>query len=93
MDIVKAALATPARPVLLDTASMYENEAAIGAALRELGTPRDDVFIVTKIAHFNTEGDPPHTSCKLRVCLSASDWCLTRAHACVRVFVCMPGWI
>jgi diketogulonate reductase-like aldo/keto reductase len=32
----------------IDTASMYENEAAIGRALRESGVPRDELFIATK---------------------------------------------
>ncbi|MDZ4180732.1 MAG: aldo/keto reductase [Coriobacteriia bacterium] len=32
----------------IDTASMYENEVAIGRALRESGVPRDELFIATK---------------------------------------------
>ncbi|MEM8754141.1 MAG: aldo/keto reductase, partial [Pseudomonadota bacterium] len=33
----------------VDTAAMYENEAAVGAGLREAGLPRDEVFVTTKI--------------------------------------------
>jgi diketogulonate reductase-like aldo/keto reductase len=34
---------------LLDTATMYRNEAEIGAALRESGVPREDIFLTTKL--------------------------------------------
>lgn len=34
----------------LDTATMYRNEADIGAAVRESGVPREDLFITTKLA-------------------------------------------
>jgi len=33
----------------LDTATMYDNEAEIGAALAESGVPRSEVFVTTKI--------------------------------------------
>lgn len=33
----------------IDTASMYENEEAIGRALRSFGLPREEVFITTKL--------------------------------------------
>ncbi len=33
----------------LDTASVYENEAAIGRAVRASSVPRDDLFIATKV--------------------------------------------
>ena len=33
----------------LDTASMYENEAAVGEGLRHAGLPRDAVFVTTKV--------------------------------------------
>ena len=33
----------------LDTAAMYENEAAVGEGLRASGVSRDDVFITTKV--------------------------------------------
>jgi 2,5-diketo-D-gluconate reductase A len=42
-----AALATGYRH--LDTATIYRNEAEVGAALRESGVPRDDVFVTTKV--------------------------------------------
>lgn len=34
---------------LVDTASAYRNEADVGAAVRESGLPRDDVFVTTKL--------------------------------------------
>jgi len=34
---------------LIDTASMYGNEAEVGQAVRESGVPRDDVFVTTKV--------------------------------------------
>ena len=34
---------------LFDTAQMYENEAALGKALKELNQPRDNYFITTKV--------------------------------------------
>lgn len=42
-----AALATGYRH--LDTATIYRNEAEVGAALRDSGVPRDDVFLTTKV--------------------------------------------
>jgi 2,5-diketo-D-gluconate reductase A len=46
-DGVRAALATGYRH--LDTATMYANEAAVGAALAASGIDRADVFVTTKI--------------------------------------------
>ncbi|NLX47042.1 MAG: aldo/keto reductase [Euryarchaeota archaeon] len=37
----------------IDTASYYENEEAVGRAVRESGVPRDDIFITSKV--WNTE--------------------------------------
>ena len=34
---------------LIDTASMYGNEAEVGEAIRASGVPRDDVFVTTKV--------------------------------------------
>ena len=34
---------------LFDTAASYENEAAVGAALRSSGVPREELFITTKL--------------------------------------------
>ena len=34
---------------LVDTATMYQNEAEIGAAIRESGVARDELFVTTKI--------------------------------------------
>lgn len=46
--VVKCALQMGYR--LIDTASMYGNEAEIGRAFRDSGLSRDDVFITTKVA-------------------------------------------
>jgi 2,5-diketo-D-gluconate reductase A len=47
-DSVRAALDVGYR--LIDTATMYGNEREVGAALRESGLPRDDIFITSKLA-------------------------------------------
>ncbi|MGH8889149.1 MAG: aldo/keto reductase [Acidothermaceae bacterium] len=47
-DSVCAALDVGYRHI--DTATMYGNEGQVGAALRESGLPRDDVFITSKLA-------------------------------------------
>jgi len=44
---VEAALAAGYRH--LDTAATYGNEAAVGAAVRASGIPRDDIFVTTKL--------------------------------------------
>lgn len=46
-DIVAAAIQTGYRH--LDTASMYGNEAGVGQGLVRAGTPRQDVFVTTKV--------------------------------------------
>ncbi|WP_343210011.1 aldo/keto reductase [Anaerolentibacter hominis] len=33
----------------IDTATIYQNEAAVGRAVRESGVPRDEIFITTKV--------------------------------------------
>jgi diketogulonate reductase-like aldo/keto reductase len=35
----------------IDTATLYENEADVGAALRASGLPREEVFVTTKLWH------------------------------------------
>lgn len=47
VEAVKAALGTGYRHV--DTARMYGNERDVGAALRESGVKRDDIFLTTKV--------------------------------------------
>lgn len=37
----------------VDTAEMYDNEAAVGAGLRASGVPRDDIFLTSKVWHTN----------------------------------------
>ncbi len=34
---------------LIDTASLYNNEASVGSALQRSGVPRSEVFITTKL--------------------------------------------
>jgi diketogulonate reductase-like aldo/keto reductase len=34
---------------LIDTAAMYENEEAVGEAVRESGIPREEIFVTTKL--------------------------------------------
>ncbi|MFX8180042.1 aldo/keto reductase, partial [Acinetobacter baumannii] len=34
-----------------DTAAMYANEAAVGAAIAASGLPRDEIFVTTKVWH------------------------------------------
>ncbi|OCW56608.1 aldo/keto reductase [Hoeflea olei] len=46
-DMVARALDTGYRHV--DTAAMYGNEEAVGEGLRQARTPRDDVFVTTKV--------------------------------------------
>ncbi|GAA2355373.1 aldo/keto reductase [Dactylosporangium salmoneum] len=46
-DAILAAIAAGYR--LLDTAASYENEDAVGAAVRESGLPRAELFVTTKL--------------------------------------------
>ena len=48
---VSTALETGYRHI--DTAKLYDNEAAVGAAIAESGIPRDELFVTTKV--WNTE--------------------------------------
>jgi diketogulonate reductase-like aldo/keto reductase len=41
----------------VDTAQMYENEAAVGRAIAESDVPRDEVFVVTKLRSGNLAHD------------------------------------
>ncbi|MGR7993615.1 aldo/keto reductase [Xanthobacter sp. ZOL 2024] len=47
--VVESALALGYRHI--DTAAMYENEAAVGAAIAASGFPRDHLFVTTKVWH------------------------------------------
>jgi 2,5-diketo-D-gluconate reductase B len=47
--VVESALALGYRH--LDTAAMYENEDAVGAAIAASGLPRDELFVTTKVWH------------------------------------------
>ncbi|MGI5236804.1 aldo/keto reductase [Dactylosporangium sp. CA-139066] len=46
-DAVLAAIGSGYR--LIDTASAYDNEEAVGAAVRECGLPREELFVTTKL--------------------------------------------
>lgn len=46
-DAVRAALAIGYRHI--DTAELYGNESEVGAAIRDSGVPRGDIFVTTKI--------------------------------------------
>jgi 2,5-diketo-D-gluconate reductase A len=52
-DAVRAALDVGYR--LIDTATFYGNEAAIGRAARESGVPREEIFVTTKMPPSNAE--------------------------------------
>ena len=45
-QVVSDAIATGYR--LIDTASSYQNETAVGAAIRKSGVPREDFFVTSK---------------------------------------------
>jgi len=47
--VVESALALGYRHI--DTAAMYDNEAAVGQAIKHSGIPRDEVFLTTKVWH------------------------------------------
>lgn len=50
-NAVRAALETGYR--LIDTASLYENEASVGRAIRASGVAREEIFVTTKV--WNTQ--------------------------------------
>ncbi len=49
---------------LFDTAQLYKNEAEVGHALKQLGVPRDEYFVTTKIAEVNESYDRAIASVK-----------------------------
>lgn len=53
---------------LIDTASIYGNETAVGAAIRQSGLPRDELFVTTKL--WNTDQGYDQT---LRACRQSLD--------------------
>ena len=52
----------------IDTAQAYGNESEVGAALRESGVPREDIFLTTKIVRDSLQGDKvgPATDASLK---------------------------
>ncbi|WP_111641597.1 2,5-didehydrogluconate reductase DkgB [Marinimicrobium alkaliphilum] len=57
IDSVLSALALGYRHI--DTATFYENEAAVGKAIRASGVPREEIFVTTKIWWDQLDGDGP----------------------------------
>ena len=64
-DAVRTALELGYR--LIDTATMYGNEAAVGRAVRDSGVAREDVFVTTKLR----AGDAGHERETIRASLDA----------------------
>ena len=56
--VVERALALGYRHI--DTAAMYENEAAVGAAIAASGIKRDELFVTTKVWHDQLAPDALH---------------------------------
>ena len=54
-DIIKKAIGLGYRHI--DTAQLYENEQAIGIAIRSSGIPRDEIFLTTKVWPSNLSED------------------------------------
>ena len=75
---VKTALELGYRAI--DTAQIYDNEAAVGQAIAESGVPRDELFITTKlwVQDASYEGAKTNSSpaCK-KVCRSCARTMLT----------------
>jgi len=62
IDSVTSALELGYRHI--DTASFYDNEEAVGKALRKSGIAREELFITTKVWHESLKGDQPIESIK-----------------------------
>jgi 2,5-diketo-D-gluconate reductase B len=56
--VVEGAIALGFRHI--DTAAMYENEAAVGAAIAASGVKRDELFVTTKVWHDQLSPDALH---------------------------------
>jgi 2,5-diketo-D-gluconate reductase B len=56
--VVESAIALGFRHI--DTAAMYENEAAVGAAIAASGVKRDELFVTTKVWHDQLSPDALH---------------------------------
>ena len=59
---VRHALATGYRH--LDTARIYDNEADVGAAIRESGVPREEIFVTTKLWNAEHGFDRAQRACE-----------------------------
>lgn len=56
--VVESAIALGFRHI--DTAAMYENEAAVGAAIADSGVKREELFVTTKVWHDQLSPDALH---------------------------------
>jgi 2,5-diketo-D-gluconate reductase B len=56
--VVESAIALGFRHI--DTAAMYENETAVGAALAASGVKREELFVTTKVWHDQLSPDALH---------------------------------
>ncbi len=61
-DIVTAALDEGWRHI--DTAAMYQNEEEVGAAMRQAGVPREEVFLTTKVWYDSLEPEKMIDACE-----------------------------
>lgn len=61
-NAVKTALDIGYRHV--DTASMYENEEAVGQGIKDSGVPRDDIFLTSKLQRKHLDPDGVRASCE-----------------------------
>lgn len=69
---VKTALELGYRAI--DTAQIYENEAAVGQAIEESGVPRNEIFITTKIWIENLSKDKLIPSLKESLSCVLTTW-------------------
>jgi diketogulonate reductase-like aldo/keto reductase len=71
-DAVRSALDAGYRRI--DTASLYENEAAVGRAVRDSGLPREEVFITTKVWNTDVQNDKVAKACEKSLSLLNTDY-------------------
>lgn len=72
VDAVTAALAYGYRHI--DTARIYQNEADVGAAVRQSGLPRESIFITTKLWESDQGYDSAIAACKESLRLMGLDY-------------------
>jgi 2,5-diketo-D-gluconate reductase B len=91
---VESALALGYRHI--DTAEMYGNEAAVGAAIRASGLPREEVYLTTKVWNDKPRGAAIRRAfegCLQRLALPyARGWCGRWASRISRSACCGGRW-